>query len=220
MIYILIIYFIYITRHDKMQVRKEVFMDALGQVLKFLHVLTVVFMSAPLYALIIVNERALMGAAMSYKMDRFMENIIRKNATRCYVLQTTALVTGIALALAYGWGWKTIFLNTVLLLKMVLLLLLMALLSVVHFSIQPKIEALLSQVSEDPVPDALAAQIRPLRLRRKKMAAFCLFIVISIVLLGLQTVTHFPLALNVVLFAFAALFSYRVFKSTMAYGWF
>lgn len=195
-------------------------MDALSQLLKFLHILTAVFMSAPLYALIIVNERALMGAALSYKMDRFMENIIRRNATRCYVLQSTALATGVALVLAYGWGWKAVFLNPVLLLKTVLLLLLMGLLSVVHFSIQPKIEALLSQVSDDPIPDALAAQIRPLRLRRKKMAAFCLFIVISIVLLGLQTVTHFPLALNVVLFAFAALFSYRVFKSTMAYGWF
>ncbi len=195
-------------------------METFGQVLKFLHILTVIFMSAPLYALIIVNERALMGSAMSYKMDRFMENIIRRNATRCYVLQTTALVTGISLVLAYGWGWGMIFQNKTLLLKTVLLLLLMALLSVVHFSIQPKIEALLSQVSGDPVPDDIAAQIRPLRLKRKKMAAFCLFIVINIVLLGLQVSTHFPAALNAALFMFAALFSFRVFKSTMAYGWF
>ncbi len=195
-------------------------MDALSQLLKFLHILTVIFMSAPLYALIIVNERALMGTALSYKMDRFMENIIRKNATRCYALQTTALATGVALVLAYGWGWKAILMNTVLLLKTVLLLLLMALLSIVHFSIQPRIESLLSQVSGDPVPDDIAAQVRPLRLKRKKMAAFCLFIVINIVLLGLQVSTHFPVALNAVLFLLSGLFSFRVFKSTMAYGWF
>lgn len=195
-------------------------MEAFGQLLKFIHILTVVFMSAPMYALVIVNERALMGAAMSYKMDRFMENIIRRNATRCYVLQITALASGVALAIVYGWGWKMIFENPVLLAKFMLLLVLMVMLSIVHFKIQPHIEALLGQVSEDPIPDEIAAKIRPLRLKRKKMAAFCLFIVIAIVLLGLQVSTPFPAALNAALFIFAALFSYRVFKSTMAYGWF
>lgn len=194
-------------------------MEPLGNLLKFLHILTVVFMSAPLYALIIVNERALMGPGLSYKMDRFMENIIRRNAVRCYVFQITALVSGIALVLSYGWGWKMIFENKALLLKLLLLLLLTVLLSIVHFNIQPQIEAQLAKVSDDPVPDEIAGKIRPLRMRRKKMAAFCLFIVITVILLGLQISAFFPFYINFFLLALAGLFSYRVFKSPMFYGW-
>ena len=65
-------------------------------VMKFLHVLTVVFMAAPLYNLIVVNERAKFGKA-HIQVDRYFESLIRGNATRCYVFQVTALVTGVLL---------------------------------------------------------------------------------------------------------------------------
>lgn len=219
---ILNIYFTYIIVRDKIQAdrRLKMTIESLVQVLKFFHILTVIFMAAPLYALVIVNERALMGGAFSVKMDNFMENIIRRNALRCYVLQVTALVTGVGLVLAHGWGWRMMISNPALLLKLLLLFLLICLLSVVHFSIQPRIDALLSQVKEDPFPEDIAKQIRPLRLRRKKMSAFCLFVVLTINLLALQISGWFPLELNVILFAFAAVFSRRVFKSPVTYGWF
>ena len=51
-------------------------------ILKFVHILGVVFMSAPLYSLILVNERALLGPSMVYGVDRYMENLIKKTP-RC-----------------------------------------------------------------------------------------------------------------------------------------
>jgi len=75
------------------------------EVTKFLHVLTVVFMAAPLYNLIVVNERARFGKAPA-AVDRYFENLIRGNAIRCYVFQLTALATGILLIPIGGEAWK------------------------------------------------------------------------------------------------------------------
>ena len=49
---------------------------------KFAHILTVVFMAAPLYNLIVVNERLRFGKA-PYPVDRYFENLIKTNAVRC-----------------------------------------------------------------------------------------------------------------------------------------
>ena len=65
--------------------------------LKFAHVIAVVFMAAPLYNLIVVNERVRFGKA-HLQVDQYFENIIRGNSTRCYIFQVTALVTGVLLA--------------------------------------------------------------------------------------------------------------------------
>ncbi|MBI2016715.1 MAG: hypothetical protein HYS77_14440, partial [Candidatus Rokubacteria bacterium] len=64
--------------------------------MKFLHVLAVVFMAAPLYNLIVVNERVRFGKA-PLPVDRYFESIIRGNSTRCFVFQLTAFLTGIIL---------------------------------------------------------------------------------------------------------------------------
>ena len=46
-------------------------------VVKFLHIITTVFMSVPLYNLVVVNERGRMGKDVSVDVDRYFENIIR-----------------------------------------------------------------------------------------------------------------------------------------------
>ena len=51
-------------------------MDNLYDLLKFFHVIGFVFMSIPLFNLIVVNERALLGISYDYYADRYMENII------------------------------------------------------------------------------------------------------------------------------------------------
>ena len=58
------------------------------EVIKFLHILTVVFMAAPLYNLIVVNERLRFGKAPT-AVDRYFENLIKTNAVRCFVFQAT-----------------------------------------------------------------------------------------------------------------------------------
>lgn len=190
----------------------------LYQLLKFLHVLTVVFMAAPLYNLIVVNERVRFGKA-HLQVDQYFENLIRGNSIRCYIFQLTALVTGLLLV-GLGGSGLSLFTNWVLLAKLLLLLALMGLLSVVTFSIQPRIDRLLAQAQGDEtIPQPVAAQIAPLRLRRKRLASVCLFLVITTVLLGLQVFTPFGAPLTILLVFLAALFAWRVYKTPIFYGW-
>jgi len=53
-------------------------------IVKFIHVLAVVFMAAPLYNLIAVHERRRLGKA-PFLIDRYFENIIKGAAIRCYI---------------------------------------------------------------------------------------------------------------------------------------
>lgn len=187
------------------------------QLLKFLHILAVVFMAAPLYNLIVVNERARLGKA-HLQVDQYFESIIRGNSTRCYVFQLTALVTGLLLVVLGG-PVLVLFTNWVLLAKLLLLLALMGLLSVVHFSIQPRIDRLLAEAQGEAIPQPLAAQIAPLRLRRKRLASVCLFLVIATVLFGLQVFSPFGAPLTIALIALAGLFAWRVYRTPIPYGW-
>src|SRR3970282_982769 len=90
----------------------------LYDLLKFLHILTVVFMAAPLYNLVVVNERVKFGKA-HIQVDRYFENLIRGNAARCHVFQATALVTGVLLV-GLGGSWITLVTNWVLLTKLII----------------------------------------------------------------------------------------------------
>jgi hypothetical protein len=188
------------------------------EAVKFLHILAVVFMSAPLYNLIVVNERVAFGEA-PFAVDRYFEDIIKGNSLRCYVYQLTALGTGIFLIPLVGLPWASLFENGILLAKLLLLLILTSLLSVVHFRIQPAIEELLGRVEGDEIPQEIAKRILPLRIRRKRLAALCLFIVITIVLLGLQVFAQFGFPLSTLLIAGTALFSWRVYRTPIRFGW-
>lgn len=195
-------------------------MDSLYDALKFFHVVSFVFMSVPLFNLIVVNERVMMGSEFVYATDRYMENIIRHGALRCFVFQASALVSGILLLVVGPLGPTALWQNWVLLAKLLLLLLLMGSLSYVHFSLQPKIEARMAEVSGDaPAPTNFSAQLKPYRLRRKKLATFCLFIVITVIILGLQVNGAFSPILNVVLIALAALFAWRANRTLVHLGW-
>ena len=188
------------------------------QAVKFLHILTVVFMAAPLYNLIVVNERLRFGKA-PYAVDRYFENLIKTNAIRCFVFQATAFVTGILLLPLGGQPLSVLFTNQILLAKFLLLLVLSVLLSYVHLGVQPRIEALLSQVQGSEIPPEILQQIVPWRVRRKKLAGFCLFFVITLVLLGLQVFVPYNALTTTLLLVLAALFSWRVYKTPIPYGW-
>jgi hypothetical protein len=190
------------------------------QVLKFLHVLGFVFMAIPLFNLIVVNERALLGAPFHYYADRYMENIIRRGAYRCFVFQGTVLASGILMLLVGPWGLGALWSNWVLLAKFLLLLTLMALLSYVHLGLQPKIEAVLATVGPDaPAPADLPARLKPFRIRRKRLATVCLFLVITTIIFGLQVRERFAAPLNIVLIALAGLFAWRANRTLLRFGW-
>lgn len=177
-------------------------------------------MSIPLFNLIVVNERSLMGSGFDYAIDRYMENIIRHGATRCYVFQTSVLVTGILLLFLGPAGIEALWQNWVVLTKTLLLVLLMGLLSYVHFGLQPRIEALISKITPGAsAPEDFSVQLRPYRVRRKRLATFCLFIVICTIILGLQVYGIFNPILFLALIALAALFAWRANKTLLRFGW-
>ena len=195
-------------------------MASADAILKFLHVLSFVFMAIPLFNLIVVNERALLGAPFQYHADRYMENIIRRGATRCFVFQGTVLVTGVLMLLVGPWGMIALWGNWVFLAKTLLLLALMGLLSYVHLSLQPKIEAILATVGPDaPALADLPTRLKPFRVRRKRLATVCLFLVVTAIIFGLQVRGPFGAALTVVLIALAGLFSWRANRPLLRFGW-
>ena len=195
-------------------------MENIYNIAKFAHVLGFAFMSIPLFNLIVVNERALMGSSFNYETDRYFENIIKRGAVRCYVFQFTVFISGLIIVIL-GPGLHAMITNWVLATKTIILFSLMGLLSYVHFYLQPKIEELLSSLdSEKDVPENFALMLAPYRIKRKKLATFCLFLVITAIILGLQTyIRHDPLV-TIGLILLAAIFSYRANKSLIRFGWF
>jgi hypothetical protein len=195
-------------------------MNTFYDVVKFFHVLGFVFMSVPLFNLIVVNERAALGSSFNYYADRYMENIIRRGAYRCFVFQATVFVTGVLLLIFGPWGIGTLWTNWVMALKTVLLFTLTGLLCYVHFELQPKIESFIADLGPDSeVPEGIVAQLKPFRVRRKRMATFCLFLVITIIILGLQVYGAFNPVITLVLMGLAVLFALRVNKTLIRFGW-
>ncbi len=195
-------------------------MDSAYAVLTFLHVIGFVFMSVPLFNLIAVNERAQLGSTFNYHADQYLENIIRHGATRCFAFQITVLVTGVLLLAVGPLGIEALWGNWVLQAKTLLLFTLMGLLSYVHLGLQPRIDRLLADAQPDQAaPEGLADRLKPLRVRRKRLATLCLFLVIVTIILGLQVYGRFSGSLNAALIVLAGLFAWRASRTLVRFGW-
>ncbi len=195
-------------------------MNIFYDLLKFLHIMSFVFMSVPLFNLIVVNERAAFSSFFNYPVDRYMENIIKHGAYRCFVFQSTVFLTGVLLLVFGPLGIKTLWSNWIIIVKTILLFTLMGLLSYVHFKLQPKIEKLLANLGPDArLPDSLLFNLKTHRTRRKRMATFCLFIVITIIILGLQVYSTFSPVLTLGLVGLAGLFAWKANKTIIRFGW-
>jgi hypothetical protein len=193
-------------------------MDTLLSILKVIHVVNAILMAWPFYALVVVNQRVRLGPPLGDRADTYLENIIKNRTIPCFVFQATALVSGLALMFLRGQGLGTLLTNPALGLKFLLLVFIGALLSYVHISLQPQIDALFAQAGE-PLPADFAPRIGVLRLRRKRMASACLFVVLTSAMLGVQVWAPFPLWLTAVLIAAIAAFTWRAYKSVTPYGW-
>lgn len=189
-------------------------------ILQLLHLMATVYMAAPLYMLLVVNERVRFGAPLGYYTDRYMENIIKHHAQRCFIVLATVLVTGVLLVLDRS-SLSVAMRSWTLWVKFGASVALFGFLSYVHFYLQPRIEGLISQVKPDqPLPQGLAPQVGALRLRRKRTSALCLFTVLTAVAMGARMLTGYPVWLALVFVAAIAVFAYRTFKAPLPYGWF
>ena len=118
-----------------------------------------------------------------------------------------------------GVGLSELWSNPMLTLKIVLLLVMTGLLSYVSFGLQPRIDRFLSNVSGQRIPNDVLAKMGPLRLRRKRLAAICLFLLITEVILGVQVFAPLGMVVTIILEAAAALFAWRAYKSVIQFGW-
>lgn len=182
-----------------------------------LHLIAMLFMAAPLYMLIIVNERARFAVPPGYNTDRYMENIIKRQPIRCYAYMAVILVTGILLTWARGWIWT----DWALIAKLVTFAILAGLLSYVHFNIQPRIESILAGCKPG---EEVSAKDKPIllawRTRRKRLAATCLFLVLTALIMGVRVTWDFAPWLVVVFLVIAALFAWRAYRRPVTWGWF
>jgi len=193
-------------------------MTGLISIVRVVHIVTAILMAWPFYALVAVNQRIRLGPPLGDRTDVYMENIIKNRTIPCFVFQATALVSGLALVFLRGQGLSALISNPSLGLKFVLLLVIAGMLSSVHFSLQPQLDALFSRAG-NAMPADLASQIGALRSRRKQMASVCMFVVLTIAMLGLQVWAPFPLWLTALSTVAIGLFTWRAYKSETKYGW-
>ena len=117
-------------------------------------------------------------------------------------------------------GIEALWTEWIILLKTVLLFILIALLSRVHFKIQPAIDTIFENLSpEVQISDDNMTKLRSLRGFRKKLASFCLFLVLTIIILGFQVYNIYSPIFTGSLVLMAALFSRRVYSKGIPFGW-
>ena len=180
------------------------------------HLLSMLFMAAPLYMLVIVNERARFTVPASYNTDRYMENIIKRQPMRCYAYLAVITVTGILLT----WN-KGVWTDWALIIKLVVTAVLIFLLSYVHKGIQPQIEAIIDKVKPgEEIPAADRPTLVRWRMRRKRLSATCLFLVVTALVMGLRVTLSYSPWLVVVFVVLAAVFAWRAYKVPVRLGWF
>ena len=189
--------------------------------LRLFHVVATFLMAAPFYMLLVVNERARFTVPPGYNPDRYLENIIKGQPLRCYAYMAVIAVTGFFLAFGVGFSADLFLSSWVLWVKVGGFIILVLLLSYVHFGIQPKIEKLMSPLKPG---ESLAESDRPvlmaLRMRRKKLAATCLFLVLTTVIFGMRMLAEYNIILLLAFLVFAALFAWRAYRKPVPYGWF
>ncbi len=196
-------------------------MEEWRSIILVIHLIATLFMAAPLYMLIIVNERARFGIPPGYNTDRYMENIIKRQPIRCYAYLAVILVTGLLLIWITGRGWSSLFSDWTLVVKVVAFILLTIFLSYIHFGVQPKIETILSTLKPDSL---LSEEMRPklivLRMRRKRFSGLCLFLVLTSLLAGARLTLGLSPLILFILICLAALFAWRAYKVPIQRGWF
>ena len=186
-------------------------------VMLLLHLMAMLFMAAPLYALITVNERARFAVPPNYNTDRFLENLMKRQPIRCYTYLAVIAVTGILLIWARGWIWT----DWALIVKLVAATTIAFLLGYVHTRIQPHVESILDKIKPgEEVSTEDRAILMFWRTRRKRLAGICLFLVLTALIMGVKVTWGYAPWLAVVFLAAAALFAWRVYRTPVHLGWF
>ena len=127
------------------------------------------------------------------------------------------LITGILLTWAKGWIWT----DWALIAKLVVFAILVGSLSYVHLGIQPHVESILNKLKPgEEMPAADRPTLVAWRRRRKRLAATCLFLVLTSVIMGVRVSWGYAPWLAAVFVVAAALFAWRAYRRPVSWGWF
>jgi hypothetical protein len=136
------------------------------------------------------------------------------------VFQLTVLFSGVLLIIFGPLGLEALWTSWIVLVKTIILFTMMGLLSYVHFKLQQKIESIMTEIGpEDAVPEDFASRLKPYRVKRKRLATFCLFLVITSIILGLQVFDLFSPVLTFILISVGALFAWKANRTLIRFGW-
>lgn len=64
---------------------------ARADALRMIHLVTEALMVWPLYALVVVNQRADLGQSLGDRADTYLENIVNNRMSPCFVFQATVV---------------------------------------------------------------------------------------------------------------------------------
>lgn len=193
-------------------------MNDLLSIMRVIHIISAILMAWPFYALVAVNQRVRLGPPLGDRADTLMENLVKNRTIPCFVFQGTVLISGLALIAIRGQKLTWIITNPALGVKFILLLLMAGLLTYVHVSLQPKIDALFAEAG-NPINAARASRIGSLRTLRKRLASVCMFSAFTSAMLGMQVWVTFPVWLSALLTVAIGLFTWRAYQSETPYGW-
>jgi len=193
-------------------------METIINILRVIHILTAILMAWPFYALVAVNQRVRLGPPLGDRADTYLENIIKNRTIPCFVFQGTVLISGLVLMYLRGQNLSLLFTNLVIGLKFILLFLMAGLLTYVHISLQPRIDALFAEAGTHTGTDR-TSMIGALRGRRKRLASICMFAAFTSAMLGMQVWIPFPMWLTALLVIAIGLFTWRAYSSETPYGW-
>lgn len=189
-------------------------------VIRVVHLVAALLMAAPLYMLVVVNERGRFAVPPGHNTDRFMENIIKNQPRRCYMYLGAILITGLLLLDPTTGGYADRLTEWPILVKLGILVALAGTLSYVHLGIQPKVEAVLAGLApNDVLPEDKRPTLVRFRIRRKRLSSICLFLVVTAFIMGVRAFMSYSPLVALALMVLAALFAWRVYKRPIPWGW-
>ncbi|MBI4311882.1 MAG: hypothetical protein HY681_08875 [Chloroflexi bacterium] len=189
-------------------------------VIRVVHLVAALLMAAPLYMLVVVNERGRFAVPPGHNTDRFMENIIKNQPRRCYMYLGAILITGLLLLDPTTGGYADRLAEWPILVKLGILVALAGTLSYVHLGIQPKVEAVLAGLApNDVLPEDKRPTLVRFRIRRKRLSSICLFLVVTAFIMGVRAFMSYSPLVTLALMVLAALFAWRVYKRPIPWGW-
>src|SRR3989337_4446939 len=145
-------------------------MELALDVLRVIHVTSVILSAWPFYALVAVNQGARLGPPLGDRVDTYLESIVKNRTVPCYVFQLSALLSGVLLILLRGLSLLYLLANPILAAKLILLFIIAAIFTSLHTTLKPQIDASFKELTPGPGSPQVASRIYTLRLRRKRLA--------------------------------------------------